>query len=333
MDKMPAAETEKKINLKKTADTLKRADNILILTHKSPDGDTLGSAFALCRALIKTGKKAKVICGEPFPGKFAYLHDGLEFPDFDPGLIVASDIASAELMGKKLEAYAQKVDLCIDHHPSNTGYAAFTMLDPAAAATCEITADIIDLLNVEYDRNIADCIYTGLATDTGCFRYSNTTSKTLMTAAHMLDEGADSHKINKDLFETVSRARLEFERLALETIEYYFGGKAALITVTKAMEEKTGVSESDTDGIPSLPARIEGVVAGVTLKERKDGGYKISLRTGGGINASSICACLGGGGHAAAAGCRTDGGLDEAKKAILEAVRSELTKTYGEQNI
>lgn len=145
----------------------------------------------------------------------------------------------------------------------------------------------------------------------------------------MIDKGAESAAINKKLFETLSRARMDFERMALESIEYHFGGKAALITITKEMEEKTGVSDSDTDGIPALPAKIEGVQAGITLKEKKDGGYKISLRTGSTLNASQICAKLGGGGHAAAAGCRIEGTLEEAKKTILEAVGQEIAKVYG----
>lgn len=323
-------ELERNAALQKAAEILKSADNILILTHKSPDGDTIGSAFGLCRALLKLGKKAKVICNDEFPKKFSYIFEGLESFDFEPGLIVASDVASTELMGELLAPFSDKVELCIDHHPSNGKYAAFTVLDPTAAATCEIMADIIPLLGVEYDKDIANCIYTGLATDTGCFRYSNTTSKTLRTAAAMVDYGADIATINKKLFETTSRARLELERMVLDTIEYYFDGRAAVITITNEMEEKTGVSDSDTDGLPSLPARIEGVEAGITLKEKKDGSYKISLRTGRTLNASKICATLGGGGHAAAAGCRVEGTLEEAKKAILEAVGEELAKIEGE---
>lgn len=323
------SEAQRTADLKKTAEILKGADNILILTHKSPDGDTVGSAFALCRALIAMNKKAKVVCSDELPEKFGYLYEGMDTCEFEPEFIVASDIASTDLMGSVLAPFADKVGLCIDHHPSNGDYAAFTMLDPASAATCEITADLIPLLNVEIDKKIAECLYTGLATDTGCFRYSNTSSRTLRTAALMIDKGAESAAINKKLFETLSRARMDFERMALESIEYHFGGKAALITITKEMEEKTGVSDSDTDGIPALPAKIEGVQAGITLKEKKDGGYKISLRTGSTLNASQICAKLGGGGHAAAAGCRIEGTLEEAKKTILEAVGQEIAKVYG----
>jgi bifunctional oligoribonuclease and PAP phosphatase NrnA len=312
--------------LERAAGLLTDAHDVLILTHKSPDGDTIGSALALCRTLTKLGKAARVVCADPIPEKFRYLLDGLIFGESEPGLIVSTDVASAELMGGSLAPYAGKVDLCIDHHPSNTGYAAFTVVDPSAAATCEIMAEIINILNVEMDSDIANCLYTGIATDTGCFRYSNTTPKTLRTAADMIEKGADSVTINKRLFETVSRGRLEFERLALETLELYFNGRAALITLTRAMNEKAGITDSETEGIPSIPARIEGVEAGITVKEKEDGVYKISLRTAETLNASDICANFGGGGHAAAAGCRVEGSLDDVKSRILKAVKDEMEK-------
>jgi bifunctional oligoribonuclease and PAP phosphatase NrnA len=312
--------------LEKAVKLLSQADRVLILTHKSPDGDTLGSAFGLCRALLKLGKTARVVCADPFPKKYNYIFEGLKLDEIQPDLIVASDIASVELIGDGLAQYADKVGLCIDHHPSNSEYAGFTLVDPKAAATCEIMAEVIALLGVEIDSNIADCLYTGLATDSGCFRFSNTTPNTLRTAAMLIEKGADSIRLNKMLFETDSRARLELQRMALESLEYHFGGKAALITITNEMIEKSGALDSETEGIPSIPARIEGVEAGITVKEKDKGVYKISLRTGLSLNASDICAELGGGGHAAAAGCRVEGSLDDAKQSILKAVKREIEK-------
>lgn len=313
-------------DLKKAASILKVADNIVILTHKSPDGDTLGSSFALCRALLKLGKKARVECSDAFPKKYGYLYDGIEFPDFEPQLIVASDIATENLLGEKLLKYKGKVGLCIDHHPSNEKYAAFTVLNPTAAANCETFPELISLLEVNIDSNIANCIYTGLATDSGCFRFSNTTAKTLQIAAHMIELGADNARINKLLFETMSKARIEMERLVFGTLEYHFDGRAALIAITHEMYEKTGLGESETEGLPSIPARIEGVLAGITVKEKGDGFYKISLRTSGGLNASRICSKFGGGGHSCAAGCELSGSLESVKAAILSAVEEALKK-------
>jgi Exopolyphosphatase-related proteins len=310
--------------LGQAAEMLRGAGRVLILSHKSPDGDTMGSAFALCRAVKKLGKAAAVVCSDPFPAKYGYLHEGLQPEQFEPDLVVASDIATTDLFGKALEPYAGRVDLCIDHHPSNTGYAAFSFVDPRAAATCEIMAELIEILGVEIDKDIANCLYTGLATDTGCFCYSSTTPKTLRTAADLIEKGADSIRLNKLLFETKSRGRLHLEALALASLEYHFGGLAALIVLSKEMMTQSGVDDAEAEGIPSIPARIEGVVAGITIKEKDAGVYKISLRTGAALNASDICARLGGGGHAAAAGCSLEGPLGDVKRMILDAVGKEL---------
>lgn len=314
------ARSEKSEMLGKAVSILTDAGSVLILTHKSPDGDTLGSAFALCRALKKLGKQVSVICSDPFPPKYYYLHEGIESMQFEPELLVACDIASINLFGDRLKEYENSVGLCIDHHPSNTKYAEFTLLEPSAAATCEIMADVIDLLDVEFDSDIANCIYTGVATDTGCFRYSNTSPKTLRTAANMIEKGARAAFINKMIFETKSRGRLEMERLALENLEYHFNGRAALIVLTRSMNEETGIDESEMEGIPAITACIEGVEVGITIKEKDTDVYKLSLRTNGQLNASDICTRFGGGGHAAAAGCQIEGKIEDVKAAILESV-------------
>lgn len=320
----PAREAARKKALEQVVTLLRGAERILILTHKSPDGDTMGSAFALCRVLRKLGKSANVLCSDTFPAKYSYLYEQLTMEPLEPELIVASDIATTDLFGKMLEPYADRVGLCIDHHPSNTGYAGFSFVDPKAAATCEIMTELIDLLEVELDKSIAECLYTGIATDTGCFCYSSTTPKTLRTAAYLIEKGADSKRLNKLLFETKSRGRLRLEAMALASLEYHFGGRAALIVLSKDMMAEAGIDESEAEGIPSIPARIEGVIAGITLKEKETGVYKISLRTGMQLNASNICAQLGGGGHAAAAGCTIQGSLDDAKLTILKAVGAAL---------
>jgi phosphoesterase RecJ-like protein len=312
--------------VEKAANILKSAKNILILTHLSPDGDTLGSAFALCRALIKSGRNARVECSDELPVKYRYIYKDIKSDLFEPDLIVSSDIASQNLFGEKLSQYVGKVSLCIDHHPSDSFYAQFTLLDAKAAATCEIMSDVINQLGVEIDKDIAICIYTGLATDTGCFRYSNTTPKTLKTAALMMEKGADAATVNKVMFETTSKQRMAAETLIMRTLEYHLDGLVAMITVTRDTIEQTGVNESELEGIPSIPARIEGVLAGITLKEKELGCFKISVRTNGGLNASDICAELGGGGHVSAAGCSINGQMQDVKNAILAAVKRVLDR-------
>jgi phosphoesterase RecJ-like protein len=311
-------------DLKITVDKLRASDNFLIIAHAFPDGDTIGSSFALCMSLIKIGKHARVICSDSIPTKYEYIYSSLIQSDFEAKFIIATDIADTNLFGEKLQEYVGCVNLCIDHHISNKKYAEFTLLDAKAAATCEIIADVIKLLGVEFDNVIADSIYTGLATDTGCFRYSNTTPKTLRCAADMIEFGAKSAIINKRMFETNSRARLEIERSAMNSLEFFCHEKAVLICITLDMLAKAGATELDLEGIPSLPVRIEGVIVGITIKEKSTGHYKISVRTNNGVNASKICASLGGGGHAAAAGCQFDGTLEQVKNIMIEIVNKEL---------
>ena len=287
------------ISLSEAADFLKQRDNYVILTHQNPDGDTLGSGFGLAMLLEKLGKKSTVICSDEIPNKYGY------FTKFAPQnanfkqdvTVVAVDVADVKLLGKLQEEYASKVALCIDHHFSNIGYAAATYLDSNAAANCECIFDLAKALEVDVDKKIALALYTGISTDTGCFRFSNTTSKTLRIGADLMELGIDTAEINRIMFETKSRIRVELERMALEAMEFHFDDKCAIITVTREMYEKTGCKDEDLEGITSISRSIEGVMVGVTLRQREDGGFKISVRTYPPIDAAEICKRVGGGGH------------------------------------
>ena len=295
-------------------------DEILILCHQSPDGDTLGSGFGLYYALRAMGKQAKVACSDPIPHQFSFLLPE-QLPDFAPQCVVAVDIADTQLLGSKLSCWADQVDLCIDHHPSNRGYAQRTLLRAEAAATAEIMIEVIHGMGVKPDKKIADCIYTGLCTDTGCFQYSNVTSHTLRIAADMIDLGADAYRINRRMFGVKSKARIAMEREVLDSLVYAMDGRIAVIAVTGEMLARTGAQESELDGLSSIPREIEGVKVGITLRE-KAGGFKVSLRTVEKIDASQICAVFGGGGHARAAGCFIPEPLEQCRDKIIQAAQA-----------
>lgn len=297
-----------------SAEFLHSHDRFLILTHASPDGDTLGSGFALCAALIQIGKQAKVICPDAIPPKFDYLRT--ENEDFEPETVVAVDVADEKLLGGLQETYKGKIDLCIDHHLSNLRYAGMLYLEGDSAAACECVYNVIRSLGVRITPYIADCLYTGMATDTGCFKFSNTTPRTHRIAAELMELGADYGRINRIMFEVKSRQRLDMERLVLEDIEFWFDGRCAVVTVTQDMIKSTGCDSGDLDGITALSRQIEGVLIGVTLREKQEGRYKVSVRTFEPYNASEICSLLGGGGHMRAAGCELLCSLEDAKKQI-----------------
>lgn len=312
------------ITLESAAKTLLSKDKILILTHRSPDGDTIGSGYALAMALRKLGKSVKVDCTDPFPEKYSYFTDKLEKLEFDEEFVVSVDIADTKLLGEKLSDYADKIDLCIDHHGSNTKYAKEYYVEASAAAAAQVIAKLIRLINVEFDKDIANAIYTGITTDTGCFRYTNVTAETHRIAADMIDCGAESGMINRLMFETKSRSRLEIERRVMDSIQFYLDGRCAIAYATIDMMKESGAVDSDMEGVSSLPRQIEGVMAGITLREKNNGKFKVSVRTTDELDASAICANFGGGGHKAAAGCMITGTLNEAIEQIIEVVRQAL---------
>lgn len=304
------------------------ADDILILCHKNPDGDTLGSGAALCLALRRLGKTAAVLCSDPIPAMYAFLPITVFDGSFAPRFVVAVDVAGIQLFGDKnnMPRYAEHVDLCIDHHASNSGYAYESLVDGSAAAAAELLTSLIPELGVELTPDIAACLYTGLATDTGCFRFTNTTAATHRAAARLIEAGADVATLNERLFECRSHARMEAERMALESLEYYYGDRCAMICLTWDQIQAAGVAGAELEDLTSLPRSIEGVEVGLTLRQQKDGSYKISVRTGNQTNACSIARRLGGGGHPRAAGCEISGNLDNAKHAILDEVKKELDR-------
>lgn len=312
------------IDLNQAVEFLKNNDDFLILTHSHPDGDTLGCGFALCEALKSCGKNAVVRCGDTAPEKYSYMGRLCE-EDIEYDNIIAVDVADAKLLGKDFEArFGSRVKLCIDHHGSNRLYAEKTLLDPTAAAACEIILEVIKALGVEITKNIADCIFTGLSTDTGCFRYANVTPRTMHMAAEMIESGADHSKINIIMFETKTRTYVALERLALESMKMYLDGKCAFITITQDMYRRSGSDESEVDAIAAIPRQIEGVVVGVTMREKTDGTFKVSMRTHEGVDASAVCAMLGGGGHPRAAGCTVSGNVNTARNLVVSCIEKYL---------
>ena len=306
-----------RIDVENCARLLSGQDNILILTHAHPDGDTLGCGFALCRALMKLGKRVRVINDDVIPKKYDYLFNDLCFEEFKEDFIVAVDVAKENLLGGLQSAYAGKIDLCIDHHLTNTEYARFLLLRDAPAA-CEIVYDVIHALGAEIYEKIASCLYTGISTDTGCFRYASATAHSYRVAARLIELGADNGKINRAMFETKSKTYVNLERLALNGLQLFCNDRVAIITVTQEMYAATGSNEQETEALAPLTRKIEGVEIGITIREKKDKTCKASLRTYESVNAAELAKFFGGGGHSQAAACRFDCSVEEAKERIIK---------------
>lgn len=310
----------KHLSYEQAAAQLLAADNILLLAHQYPDGDTIGSCSGLCLALQALGKQARIACNDTIPSKYAYMLAPIKEQIFEPQFICAVDVADSKLLGPNMQNYANKVDLCIDHHGTNVEYAKSLLLDADCGAAAMLIFRLLPLLGVTLNTDIATCLYTGMVTDTGCFKYGNTSADTHMYAAKCIQAGVPHAQINRVMFDTKSRARIELERLALAGISFHFNGKVAVMAITNKMIADSGATENDLEGLPPLPRQIEGVWVGITLREQADGSYKVSMRTGKHANAAELCQLLGGGGHAAAAGCRIDLPLAQATEALVKLV-------------
>ncbi|MEE3427801.1 MAG: bifunctional oligoribonuclease/PAP phosphatase NrnA [Ruminococcus sp.] len=307
------------MTLKEVASFILQHNNFDILTHNYPDGDCIGSAFALAHAIKQIGKNARVITTDR-QKKFEFIFERYEAPEFNTECVISTDVADEKLLGKNRKIYEGKIDLCIDHHGTNVIKAPYKYVEADSAAAGEIIYELIPLLNAEYTKDIADCIYTAISTDTGCFRYTNTTSRTMRIAADLIDLGCDNGYINKVMFDTKSKPRIELERKILENMIFCADNKCAIIYTTREMTD--GLGDDETEGIASIPRQIEGVKMGITVRE-KENDYKISVRTNDGVDASAFCRKFGGGGHVAASGCTLKGDL----KSVLETLKTAAEET------
>lgn len=316
--------TQKQLtDIKETAAFFMAADNYLIVTHKNPDGDTIGSAAALCSALRRAGKTAYLFPNPQVTEKYMpYVQVFLAPEGFCAETMVAVDIADKDMVPK---GFSWDFDICVDHHPTNPFYAKQNCVDRSAAACGMIILELIESMSGTVTKEEADLLYIAVSTDTGCFRYSNADSRCFLSAAKLLEYGADNTQLNKKFFMEFSRARVMLESLIYSGMSFHNSGKTAVAMVTKEIMEKSGATQNDCDDLANLPGRIEGVAVGITIKETDDGKSKISVRTGENVSASDICVRFGGGGHIRASGCFIDAAPSEAQQQILAVVDEVLS--------
>ena len=305
------------------AQWLRERDNFLLLTHVRPDGDTLGSASALALALQKLGKRAWVGYNSGVTETYAGYMEGCYPPGaFVPEHIVAVDIATEHLLPAEFEPYRGRIELCIDLHPSNEGYAGETCLDASAAACGEIVYRICKLLG-EMDAAIAKQLYIAITTDCGCFVYNNTTPATHRIAAELMEYGDFWKQLNRNCFQTLSLKEIKLQQRLLGSMEFFDGGALAVGAISLADLAEFQASQGDSEELASWANKIQGVKASATLRQLEERVWKVSLRTDGSLNATRVCALLGGGGHAAAAGASMyDVDEAQARRRVLEAVRA-----------
>ena len=310
---------KKSLTRSETAQILLAHDNYAIVTHRRPDGDTVGSSAVLCMGLRQLGKKAYILRNPEITPKYAHLHQNLTKDMASEGdFVVTVDVASENMLPDCFKELS--FDLRIDHHGSATSFTPVELVEPQAAACGETVFGVLQEMGAKLDIPMAEALYTAVSTDTGCFRYANTTADTLKVAAACKEAGADTFSINQALFETNTLARLKVQAYMLETAKFLHDGKIAICCLPKAVEAQFGAGEDDLDNISGFPRSIEGVKLAVTLRDENETKVKMSVRAVPGWDASALCAKFGGGGHKGAAGASMQLTMEEAVEAVIAAL-------------
>ena len=303
------------------ADWLLERDHFTLLSHRKPDGDTLGSCAALCRGLRSLGKTAHILDNEDLTPLFAPLVEGLTKPQAEEGdILVAVDVAADNMLPKSFDHLKNCIDLRIDHHGSGREYTPNEHVDSESAACAEIIWELLLDMGVEPDEKMAEAVYVGVATDTGCFRYANTNAHSFDVAGDCADAGANIFDWNRVLFDTNSLAKLKLQAWVVEHFKLLCDGKIAMCALPATVEQELGISEDDLNNLAGFLRSIEGVCIAALLRNAGEENTKVSVRTIPGYNAAYICEQFGGGGHAGAAGCSIRKPLAEATVDLEKAL-------------
>ena len=304
-----------------TARFLAQHDHFAIVTHRRPDGDTLGCAALLCRGLRQLGKNCHILRNPEITEKYAALHTGLTKEAADENdMLVCVDVASANMLGDSVRALENRIELRIDHHGTATPFTPYSLVDPEAAACGEIIYDVLTEMGAVLDEAMAEALYTAVSTDTGCFRYANTTSRTFEVAAACARVSKRLFAINQELFETNTLGRLRLQGWLVENAIFLQNGKIVICPLPLAKERELGLTEDDLENISGFPRTIAGVKMAATLRQESDGRVKLSVRAVPGCDAAAVCAKFGGGGHKGAAGASMHMTMDEAVQAVIAAM-------------
>ena len=285
------------------AEFLKEQDNYVILTHARPDGDTVGSSAALCLGLRSLGKTAHVLRNPGITPRYAWLHEGLTVEEAgENDTIISTDVASPGMLPQEFQHLLDRVVLRIDHHGSATSFTEQELVDPNSASCAEVIWDVLACLGVSPEPRLMDAIYVGLSTDTGCFRFANTTAHTFRVAAACAEGGARVYQLNQELFETNTLGKLRMQGWIVEHMRLLHCGTMAICAIPRSVELELGVTSDDMDNISNFPRTVAGVNVAATIRETEDGLAKISVRAVPGYDATVIAEKFGGGGHKGAAG-------------------------------
>jgi phosphoesterase RecJ-like protein len=303
----------------------------LITAHVDPDGDAVGSCLGLKLALNHLGKTADVVLESPIPETLLFLPEAksIRRPEeiqkrYDAAFVL--DSSSLDRAGNVAERCLNpdaKVAV-IDHHWGNDGFGDVRLVNPESSATAELVYDLIELLRVPISPEIAECLYTGILSDTGGFRYANTSSRTLRVAAKLVERGARAPLVAEALYATKTAPSLRILGLALASLETRSGGRIGAMTISRDMFETAGAKPEDADGIVQYAKSLAGARVGLLVQEVAPNEIRASLRSDGTVDVNAVASQFGGGGHRNAAGLRVRGDLERVRSDLFQALEKAM---------
>jgi len=296
-------------------DILCRGQKYLILFHVHPDGDCIGSAFALRAFIEASGRRAYCVCADEVPERLYFACRDVQHSvllesipvDFEPDTVVSVDTASPSQLGALYDVYKDKIDMMIDHHGKGTYYADY-FVNSEASACGEVLYDLVlqaaKRCDTEISFRIKELLYTAISSDTGCFRYNNATPKSYRIAADLLQDGVDTSDINHKLFGIKTLKQMQVEHAGFERMNFYAGGRIAVITFPYSLKEQYGATDENLETLIDVARSVKGVEVAAVVKQFGDENrFRVSMRSCTDFDVSEICSLYGGGGHARAAGC------------------------------
>lgn len=324
---MPQA---KKMSAKTLIKIIKSSKNFLLATHESPDGDGIGSMLALGLGLKQLGKKVTWYMKDPVPKMYHYLpnhknitHELPQKAKFDVSFIV--DLGEIERVGEGFVKHPGRgLTISLDHHVKGEHNADFNFCLPEQAASGEVIFKILKALKVKLSKAMATGIYTAIVTDTGSFKYSNTTEETFAIVAELMKQKINVWEVAQNCFENFSLARMELLKRVISSMTIHQNKKIAWIVLKKRDFAQTGASPDEAEGFINYPRSIEGVEAALSFKEIETQKYKISFRSKNYLDVASLAHEFGGGGHARASGCKMVGSLEEVQQKIIQKISAQL---------
>jgi bifunctional oligoribonuclease and PAP phosphatase NrnA len=317
--------------IERIASVLKREDRFLVVTHVNPDGDAIGSLLGLHGALREMGKQSWPLIGGEFPETFRFLarcEDTLLDPGkvpVAPNWIISVDAAEANRISGDISPFRESAQLInMDHHTTNPGFGRLSLVDPFATSTAEVVHRVLKRAGYTLSPDVGKCLYTGIITDTGCFRFEGVDQHTLEVAAEMLAAGFASYEVTRPLFEEYPVQRLHLERLVLDRVEILLGGKLILSSLSFEDFERLGARMSESENLVNRLRETQGAVAGVLFTQISKESTRVSFRSKDELDVAAVAASFGGGGHRRAAGLKSAIPFAELKSRIVETIKAAL---------